>query len=40
MGVAEDPLAAARGIFNGLGISLLMWATAFLLTSPVRFLAF
>lgn len=32
MEAMEDPLAAARGIINGLCIGVLMWATTFLIT--------
>lgn len=32
MEAIEDPLAAARGIANGLCIGMLMWVTTFLLT--------
>jgi len=40
MEALEDPLAAARGIVNGLCIGLPMWVVAFLLTGPSSLLRF
>ena len=40
MEAAGDPLAAARGIANGLCISLFVWAVALFLTGPMNFHAF
>jgi hypothetical protein len=39
MEAAEDPLATARGIGNGLCISFFLWAMALLLTGPVNLLS-
>jgi hypothetical protein len=40
MEVADDALAPARGIANGLVISILLWAFPFLLANPSVFLPF
>jgi len=40
MEVADDPLAPARGIANGLFFSFVLWVLPFALTSPSNFLPF
>jgi hypothetical protein len=40
MELAKDPLAAARGIANGLCISLFIWAVGLFLAGPMSLHAF